>query len=191
MNNLMYLRDACYGLMDVDMHRGLRELSSLWLHMTPSNSASLVDAVTTLHPARINDPFLSSVFRGDIVYYSTAFIRRIRFTTTQYAQDKVTDDSSIVFKTGSSESFGRIRRIFRVNDAKPIFYVDVMSEILDFQCATPTAVYSSPAIQTGVFTEGQGSVFIDESEIIEKCVFYQRADDTCTFYRFPSLQECS
>ena len=191
MNNLMYLRDACYGLMDADIHHGLRELSSAWLHMTPSSSASLEDTVTTLHQAWITDPFLSSIFRGDIVYFSTAFIGRIRFTTTHYAQDKVTDDSSIVLKTGSSESFGRIRRIFRVNNAKPIFYVDVMSEILHFQCATTTAVYSSPAIQTGVLTEGQSSVFVDGSAIIEKCVFYQRTHDTCTFYRFPSLQECS
>lgn len=187
----MYLRDACYGLMDVDMHHGLRELSSSWLHMTSSDAASLKGSVTTLHQAHITDPFLNSIFRGNIVYYSTAFIGRVRFTTTQYARDKVTDDSSIVFKTGTDESFGRIRRIFRVNDAKPVFYVDVISHMADFECATPTDVYSCSDIQTGVFEKGQSSVFVDASDIIEKCVFFQRDNGKCTFYRFPNLQECS
>ena len=136
MNNLMYLRDACYGLMDVDIHHGLLELSSSWLHRRSSNSDSLKDSVTTLHQLRITDPFLNSIFRGDIVYYSTAFIGQARFTTTQFARDKVTDDSSIIFKTSSNESFGRIRRIFRVNDAKPFFYVDMILETADFECTT-------------------------------------------------------
>ena len=74
MNNLMYLRDACCGLMDVDMHHGRRELSSSWLHMTPSNYASLENAVMALHQVQTTDHFLSSIFLGDIVYYSTAFI---------------------------------------------------------------------------------------------------------------------
>ena len=117
MNSLMYLRDACYRLMDIDMHHGLREISSSWLHMTSSNSGSSKDNVTTLHQLRITDPFLNSIFRGDIVCYATAFIGQVRFTTTKYAWHKVTDDSSMILKlvqtrvflefVGSSESMMR------------------------------------------------------------------------------------
>ena len=78
MNNLRYLRDARYGLIDVDMHHGLRELPSSWLHMTSSNSVSLKDSVTTLPQVQTTDPFLNSIFRSDIVYYSATFIGRVR-----------------------------------------------------------------------------------------------------------------
>lgn len=93
----MYLRDVCCGLMNVDRHHVLRELSSSCLCMTSSNYGSLKDTVTTLHQLRITEHFLNSIFRGDIVYYSTAFIGQVRFTTTQYAWHNVTDDSSIIF----------------------------------------------------------------------------------------------
>jgi len=187
----MYLRDACFQIIHVDMHLGLRKLTSSWLHMSCPDSVPSKDCVRTLHPLKITDQLFSSIFSGDIIYYSTAFIGQVRFTTTSYAHNKVADDSSIVFKTGLEEIFGRIRRIFRVNDAEPIFYVDVISKMADFECNTTTDVYSYSHIQTGTFNQETNAVFISAKEIVEKCVFYERNNAVCTCYKFPNLEQCS
>ncbi len=81
-------------------------------------------------------------------------------------------DSSIIFKTGSEESFGRIRRIFTVNNAESMFYVDVISNMADLKFSSATDTYSA-------------------SDIIEKCVFYELSNRICTFCRFPNLEEYS
>ncbi|CAF4361359.1 unnamed protein product, partial [Rotaria sp. Silwood2] len=91
------------------------------------------DSVRALHPVETNDQTLNSIFPGKIVYYSTAFIGQVRFTTSHYARNKVSDDSSIIFKTGSKENFGRIRRIFTVNGAEPMFYVDTLPSMTAFK----------------------------------------------------------
>jgi hypothetical protein len=191
MNNLMYLRDACSEIINIDIHPGLRKLVSSWLHTSYDDCVSSNNSVRALHPIKITDRLINSIFRGDIIYYSTVFIGRIRFTTTHYAENKVTDDSSIVFKTGAEESFGRIRRIFTINGAEPIFYVDVVSKMADFECSTSTDVYSYSQIRTGSFDENTNSVFVSATDVIEKCVFYERNNKACTFYRFPNLEQCS
>jgi hypothetical protein len=187
----MYLRDACFELMDVDIHMGLRELISPWLHTSCSYSDSSKDSVRALHPIIIVDQIYNSIFRGDIVYYSTMFIGKVRFTTTDYARNKVSDDSSIIFKTSSKERFGRIRRIFTVNGAVPMFYIDLLSETKDFECMTSTDAYTYSNIETGSFGEERNTAFISAGDIVEKCVFYERNNRVCTFYRFPNLEECS
>jgi hypothetical protein len=122
---------------------------------------------------------------------STAFIGKVRFTISDLARNKVIDDSNIIFKTGTEENFGRIRRIFKVNDGDPVFYVDVVSIMSDFQLSASGTVYEYSNIRTGSYTEGTNSVFISGEHIVEKCVFYERANKLCTFFRFPNLQESS
>ena len=120
----------------IDMNVEIRNLISPWLHMKSLNSIISKDSIRILHPVEIVDHFFNSIFPGDIKYYSTAFIGKVRFTTSRYARNKVSDDSSIIFKVNQEESFGRIRRIFTVNDENPIFYVDVISDNVNFQCKT-------------------------------------------------------
>ena len=187
----MYLRDACFELTNTDMHLNLRKLVSSWLHTSYADCVSSDNSVHALHPIKITDQFFNSIFRGDIVYYSTVFIGRVRFTTTHYAKNKVSDDSCIIFKTGVDESFGRIRRIFTINGAEPLFYVDVVSDMVDFDCSTNTDVYSYSHIRTGSLDENTNSVFVSAANIVEKCVFYERNNKMCTFYRFPNLEQCS
>jgi hypothetical protein len=122
----MYLRDTSFELINNGMHHGFRELISSWLHVSAFPSALTNDHVRALHSIQIIDPFFNQVFHGDILYYTTAFIGRIRFTTTHYARSKVSNASSIIFKTDSEESFDRIRRIFMVNNTEPMFYVDAI-----------------------------------------------------------------
>jgi hypothetical protein len=137
----MYLRDTSFEFINNGMHHGFRELISPWLHVSASPSALTNDHVRGLHPVQIIDPFFNQVFHEDILYYTTAFIGRIRFTTTHYDRSKVNNDSSIIFKTDSEESFDRIRRIFMVNNTEPMFYVDAISNMTDFEFSSATNTY--------------------------------------------------
>lgn len=191
MNNLACLRDACFQAIHTNMPTGIRTLTLSWLHMFDSKSAASKRRFRLLHPIQIGDESFNAIFNGNVLYYSTAFINQVRYTTVEYAEDKVSDDSSIIFKTGSTMSFGRIRRIFTVNNADPLFYIDVIPEMSEFRCGSEPEVYLYPYIQTGSITDGLNQVFIDSQNIVEKCVFFPRPDGTCTFYRFPNLTECS
>ena len=149
MNNMMYLRDACFEVMNIDMHPDLRELSLSWLDMKLGCSVPPNIHVRVLHAIKVTDRSLNTIFRGDITYYSTACIGQTRFTTTTQAKNKVADDSCIMFRDDSRQSFGRIRRIFTVNDREPLFYIDTMLAVIDFQCTTSTNIYHYPYICTG------------------------------------------
>jgi hypothetical protein len=74
-------------------------------------------------------------------------------------------------KTGSQESFGRIHRIFTVSDGDPIFYIDVISSMFNFECLTATDIYSYTYNHTGSFGGEKNCVFIGASDIVEKCIF--------------------
>jgi hypothetical protein len=98
----------------------------------------------------------------------------LRYTTIDYARGKVSDDSDIIFKTGSKPTFGRIRRIFKVNKGEPLFYVETISNLSDFEFIDSSNRYKFSTIQTGSFADGANNVFITAQGIVEKCVFYQR-----------------
>ena len=191
MNNLVYLRDACFELTNIDMPINICALSSSWLGVRYWRLPSAIAHIRVLHSSTLQDPFLSSVFHGNIVFYSTAYIGHIRFTTTDYAKGKTADDSSIVFNVGPGNHFGRIQRIFKVNDAEPLFYVHTVSNFTEFRCATSSKSYEYPDICIGSLRESESYVFISAKDIVEKCVYYQNTEDCCTFYRFPNLQESS
>lgn len=188
LNNMMYLRDACFELTTTDIPSSLRSLISSWLKMEPCDLYSSGNHIRVLHSLDCEDPLLSSLFTGDITYYSTAFIGKVRFTTSDYAMNKVADDSNIVFKIGDEQSWGCIRRIFRVNHNEPVFYVAVAKNLVPFQCHTPGHVYNYANIQTGVYDEEPTNVFLTSKHVIEKCVRYERDDGVSTFFRYPSLQ---
>lgn len=187
----MYLRDACFELITTDMPSQLCDLVSSWLDVQHADCISPRSHIRLLHPLELNDPLLSSMFQGKIVYYSTAFIGKVRLTTSDRARNKVTDDSNIIFKTGIEENFGRIRRIFKVNDGNPVFCVDIISTLTNFKCVTNASVYEFSNIRTGSYADGRSSVFIGVEHIVEKCAFYDGGKNICTFFRFPNLQESS
>ena len=85
MNNLMYLRDSHFEVMTGDIHCGMRNLMSTWLHMSDPYSNSIKDNIRVLHRVHVVDQFINIIFSGVIVYHSTLFIGSVRFTTTEYA----------------------------------------------------------------------------------------------------------
>jgi hypothetical protein len=184
----MYLRDACFELTQAHMPFNLHVLSSTWLNLEPPSSVLPVDHIRVLHPLQLDNSVLKSTFRGDIENYSTAFVGRVRYTTLDYSNGKVSDDSNIVFKTGSKPNFGRIRRIFRVNKGETLFYVETVSNLSNFQCDESNNNYHYQNIRSGSFSDGTSNIFIPARDIVEKCVFYERDDKLCTFFRFPNLQ---
>ncbi len=85
-----------------------------------------------------------------------------------------------MFKTGSKESFDRIRRIFVANSAEPVFYLGVISNMISLEVSSATNVYSYSGIQTGIFDEETNSLFT-----IEKCVLYEHSNRIVPFIDFP------
>lgn len=191
MNNLMYLRDACSESMSLAMPSRLRALTLSWLNIQCPHSICSTDRIRLLHPLNLNDSVITATFPGNITYYSTIFINQVRFTTAEYACGKRSDDSNIIFKTGANESFGRIRHIFKVNDSEPLFYVTTVPHLIPFECATSSDTYRYFNIGTSSFDENESNVLVNVTDIIEKCVLYERLTGGVTFYRFPNLQESS
>ena len=187
----MYLRDAHFEVLTVDIHCGMRNLIFAWLHMSVPYSNSIKDNIRVLHRVHVIDQFINIIFSGTIVYYSSLFIGSVRFTTTEYARNKVSDDSSVIFKIGSKENFSRIRRIFTVNSGEPIICMDVISQTVSFECTTATDVFSYPYIETVILIMEDNRIFISADNIVEKCVFYERTNNCCTFYRLPNLKHSS
>ena len=89
--------------------------------MSDPSSILTYDHIRVSHPIIITYLLFSTVFRGNVVYYTTVFIGHVRFT--------ITDDSSVVFKTGSEEDSGRICCIFLVDDGEPTLYVELASNM--------------------------------------------------------------
>jgi len=173
------------------MPSNLRGLVSSWLDLRRMASISSINDIRVLHPCKSDNALLKTIFRGKLVYYSTAYIGQVRYTTSNQARDKVIDDSNIIFKTSTEENFGRIRHIFTVNDGQPIFYIDTISNMANFRCATATNVYRYSNIRKGSYAEGMSTVFISGAQIVEKCVLYEHDNQMYTFFRFPNLQESS
>ena len=173
MKNLMYCCDTCSKSMSIAMASGLHALSLSWLDIHCPYSTSSADRICLLHPMNVNDPVLESIFQGSITFYSTIFIKEVRFTTAEYACGKRSDNSNFIFKADANESFGKIRRILKVNDSEPIFYVGIVPHLVP------------------IGTSIESDVLVNVNDIIEKCVLYERLIGSVTFDRFPNLQESS
>ena len=190
MNNLDNLRNACFQVNNRIMLDSLHAFISslLCTNLSPTLPRG---SVRTLHPVVVQDELLSSIFSGTIVYYSTAYIDHVRFTTAQYAAKNIADDSSIVFKSSSRDRFGRILYIFTVDAGEPIFYVDAIVSLTNFECETSARIYTYDQIKSGSYDEETTKLFIAPVDIVEKCVFYCDEKRACTFYRFPTLEHSS
>jgi hypothetical protein len=190
MNNLLYLRDAYFHLTDPEMHYSMHEFLSALInnHHTVEQSSSFVQP---RHLLNISDPRISILFSGTITFYSTVFIGRIRFTTSKYCHRKSSDDSSIVYRAGKEVHFGRIHRIFTVDDGDVLFEIFTLASSTHFSCETADEQFYYDEIQMGMIASGTTTCIIKADQIIEKCVFYLQPNSYATFIRFPNLEESS
>ena len=73
--------------------------------MSDPYSNSLKGNMRVLHQVHVIDQFINLIFSDVVANYSTPFTGSVRFTTTDYARNEVSDDSSIILKIGSKENF--------------------------------------------------------------------------------------
>ena len=190
MNNLIYLREACFHLSEFEMYSPLRKFLSNFINNC-TTADPLSSVVQPRHSLNIADPRISELFSGTIKYYSTFFIGKVRFTTGGFCRNKLADDSSIVYQTGSEVHFGRIHRIFSVNDGDLLLQVFTLASPYHFKCETASERYQYDGIETGMICSGTTISVINVKQIIEKCVFYLQPNTSATFVRFPNLVESS
>ena len=188
MNNLLFLRDAWFHLGDSQKDYSLHRFLSSLINNHKTNQQSSV-FIQPRHPVNILDPRISTSFPGKITYYSTAFVREIRFTTSSYCRKKSADDSSIVYRAGDEVHFGRIHRIFTVDDGEVLLQVFSLSSSSDFICETGDEQFHYDEI--GTITSATTICIIKAEQIIEKCIFYLQSNGRATFIRFPNLEEYS
>jgi len=55
-----------------------------------------------------------------------------------------------------------------------------MSTPLEFEYSTTSNTYSYSNIVTDTLNENSSNIFVSVSEIIERCVFYERNNKICT-----------
>ena len=172
------------------MHSGLRDFLLNLVNNCHSadQSSSLVKPKHSLH---IADPRISELFSGTINFYSTVFIGRVRFTTSSYCRNKHADDSSILYRAGNEVRFGRIHRIFTVDDGDLLFQIFSLVSGFYFNYETEDEQYEYEAIEMGIISSGSTICIIKAHQIIEKCVFYLQSNGYATFIRFPNLVESS
>jgi len=190
MNNLLYLRDACFHLTDPEMDYSMHEFLSTLInnHHTVEQPSSLVHA---RHLLDISDPRISLLFSGTITFYSTVFIGRIRFTTSKYCHKKLSDDSSIVYRAGKDIHFGHIHRIFTVDGGDALFEIFTLASSTHFTCETADGQFYYDEIQMSMIASGTTTCIIKADRSTEKCVFYLQRNSYATFVRFPNLEKSS
>lgn len=190
MNNLVCLRDAYFHLNDPEMHYGLH---NFLLNLINKSQATyeLKSLVQPHHLLRILDPRISTIFSGAVKFYSVVYIGHVRITTSNYSHNKCADDSSIVYQAGNGIYFGRVHRIFTVDDEDVLFQIYTLASGTHFSCETEDEEYEYDEIQMGTISSGTTTCIIKAQQIIEKCVIYLQPNGFITFIKFPNLIESS
>ncbi|CAF3654904.1 unnamed protein product [Rotaria socialis] len=190
MNNLLYLRSACFQLGDPIMHSGLRDFLLNLINNCHSaeQSSSLIKP---RHSLRITDPRISELFSCTTKFYSIVCIGRVRFTASNYCRDKHVDDSTILYRADNEIHFGRIHRIVTVDGGDILLQIFSLASSFYFDCDTDDEQYEYEAIEMGMTSSGTTTCIIKANQIIEKCVFYLQSNNYATFIRFQNLVESS
>ena len=187
-SNLLHLRDAYFHFNDVHMNKKLREFSMNLMNQTPNQTSRLVEPH---HLIQIHDSDLQDLFTGKISFYSSAYIGKVRLTTSNYCRKKYFDDSSIIYKAGDELHFGRIHRILSVDNGNIVFQVFSLSESIGFRCDDEGDEFIYDGIQTGMISSGTDKHLINADQVVEKCAFIQQHNGKVTFIRFPNLEQSS
>ena len=170
MNNLVYLREARFHLNEFEIYSPLRKfLSNFIKNCTATDPLSSV--VQPRYSLNIIDPRISELFSGTVKYYSTFYMGQVRFTTDGFCRNKLADDSSIVYQTGSKVHFGCIHRIFSVNNGDLLLQIFTLALPYGFKCETANERYEYDGNETGMICSGTTTSVINVKQINEKCVF--------------------
>ncbi len=190
MGNLRLLQQAyCYindgSILDTDFHNYV-------LHLSSSYPDSKKHSVKMSHLTKRIDQLASLYFpNGRMRFYNSAHIGRLRLCTPSYAENKVADDSNVIFLLNGNEHPGRIRSIFTIDDVEPFLLIGYLSNLLPFSCDVDSdKTFHYPHIKRSTNNDWS-FIPIHIKDFVEKIVFYTDAYGVCHFLRFPTLEHCS
>lgn len=193
MNNVALLREAHHHLMNPEMDHRLVHLAQSWISRRCKHTADQ-PMYRVIHKSQQTDQAVCLAFNmTSVLFYSSAYIGLVRFTTWRYACGKATDDSHIVFRSDKRNLFGRISHIFTIsNSVEPMFKVQTLSQPTSLEYfIDEDTVADFDEIQTGHLNE-ENYRFVRPTDILEKCVsFYHRTNKTWSIMKFPNLEESS
>lgn len=189
-NNLRIIQHPLRHSVDPTMNTELAYF--VQSRLTDRRRSKFSKQVQTHHKVRTEDASVRRLFPHALInYYQTLNLGRVRLCTRSYSHEKIADDSNIVFRLNGNEKFGRIRAIVTVDGRQPLMFVAHLSNVLPLVCRIDTSeTFSYPGIQTGLDLHWS-FVLINIDDFVEKCVYFERSNSCCTFFRFPNLTHCS
>lgn len=187
-NTIVQLRETCRLIDTPHVRPKLQHLLSTWVLR---RSLTMDNQIRLLHQIKSRSvTFISRMWTNKkIDYYSTLYIGHVRITTAAFADQKATDDSSILIKINGIDQFAVVKEIFCVDGEDSFVQACCLSAAKSFECSTSSAKFSFNNIQHG----SMGNDFIVSTKnIVEKCVRIEYPSaSVLTFIRFPSLSICS
>jgi hypothetical protein len=92
----------------------------------------------------------------------------------------------VAYRVDNEVHFGQINRIFTLDHGDVLFQMFSLVFSADFTYETSEAKFCYDHIQVGTINSGTAIYFIKAEQIIENCVFHQRANNSVAFVRFPN-----
>ncbi|CAF4450948.1 unnamed protein product [Rotaria socialis] len=188
--NLNTFRSACFHLQDSTINDDIRSYIEKLLYGRGYYASSTYTA-KTIHSTgaveRISNLFSNQKLR----FFSSYKIGRVRYTTVDYSNTKVVDDSAVLFQVNGEIHFGLINSIFTDDDDETLVEVWPLSNPKDFYILINGKKIDMPSIQEGKLEKNDNFYYVSACDIIEKCVYWRNKSNDFIFFRYPNLEESS
>ena len=188
--NLNMFRSACFHLHDSTMDEQIRafieKVSFTRGYDTPStNIVKLMHSLDTIN--RISNLFSNKNIRS----FSSCKVGHVRYTSMDYSNSKVADDSAVLFKLNDEIHFGLISSIFADENDDILLEIWPLSNASHLRVLTNSQQIDLPSIQEGKLENNNNFYYVSIDDIVEKCVYWRNKLNHAIFFRYPNLEESS
>lgn len=187
--NLNMFRSSCFHLQDSTMNNKIKNYieSITYCHNYRTLSTN---EIKTMHLTNAVDRILNLFSNKNIRFFSSCKIGNVRFTTMNYSNSKMADDSAILFKQNDEIHFGLIISIFTDEQNDILLEIWPLSNSNIFRIFVNGQHIDLVSIQEGKL-EDNNFYYISINDIVEKCVYWRTEPDHFIFFRYPNLEESS
>ena len=191
--NLNIFRSACFHLQDPTMNHKIKSYIEKILYGR-GYYASSSDTVKTIHSPDTVDRISNLFSNRNLSFFSSYKIGRVRYTTVDYSNTKVVDDSAVVFQLDHEVHFGLITSIFTDDDdddKETLVELWPLSNQRNLNVLFNGNSIDMSSIQEGKLENNNNYYYVSVNDIIEKCVYWRNRHNDFIFLRYPNLEEGS
>ncbi|CAM4767431.1 unnamed protein product [Rotaria magnacalcarata] len=188
--NLNMFRSACFHLQDSAINDEIRSYIEKILYGRGYYASSTYTA-KTIHSTGAIERISKLFSNRKLRFFSSYKIGRVRYTTVDYSNTKVVDDSAVLFQVNDEIHFGLINSIFTDDDDETLVEIWPLSNPKDFYILINGKNIDMPSIQEGKLEKNDNFYYVSACDIIEKCVYWRNKSNDFIFFRYPNLEESS